>query len=95
MGRLGRRDGEGGGAARPQPAADVGPTAAEVAAAEAAAARRKQEAEKFELRRQLDEAHGSEKSILHIPSMYDYQGRTYMDTPTDTDTILRLSLIHI
>jgi len=73
----------------PQPAADVGPTAAEVAAAEAAAARRKQEAEKFELRRQLDEAHGSEKSILHIPSMYDYQGRTYMDTPTDTDTNLR------
>lgn len=67
----------------------IGPTPAELAAAEAGAQQRKQEHAKLERRRAMDMARGTEKSIFHGTSMYDYQGRTYMHVPTDTDTNLR------
>ncbi|WFD29299.1 hypothetical protein MSPP1_000306 [Malassezia sp. CBS 17886] len=66
----------------------LGPTAEEVRGAETAAASRQRDAAELERRRQIDEALGTEKSIFHGKSMYDYQGRTYMHVPQDTDVNL-------
>ncbi|WFD17993.1 hypothetical protein MCAP1_000204 [Malassezia caprae] len=73
----------------PAPHEKVGPTPEELDAARQAAEKRKREAAQLEKRRLLDDAHGTEKSIFHGDSMYDYQGRTYMHIPTDTDVNLR------
>lgn len=73
----------------PAPDVSVGPTDEEIRAAQAAAEKRRKDAAAIERRRQLDMAHGTEKSIFHGHSMYDYQGRTYMHVPTDTDVNLR------
>ncbi|KAL4400015.1 catalytic step 2 spliceosome protein [Malassezia pachydermatis] len=73
----------------PAPATDMGPTPEELEAAKQAAEKRKREASEYERRRQMDESHGTEKSIFHGESLYDYQGRTYMHIPTDTDVNLR------
>lgn len=69
--------------------APVGPTPEEIAAAQAAAEKRKREATEYARRREKDEAHGTEKSIFHGESLYDYQGRTYMHIPTDAGVNLR------
>lgn len=69
--------------------APMGPTEEELRAAEAAAEKRHKDAAALERRRQLDTTHGTEKSIFHGESLYDYQGRTYMHIPTDTDVNLR------
>ncbi|WFD42652.1 hypothetical protein MPSI1_001300 [Malassezia psittaci] len=68
---------------------NLGPSREEIAAAEASAKQRKREHAKLEHRRAMDEERGTEKSIFHGTTMYDYQGRTYMHVPTDTDTNLR------
>lgn len=73
----------------PEVRGPIGPTPEELAAAEAGAKQRKQEHARLEHRRAMDEARGSEKSIFHGTSMYDYQGRTYMHIPTDAGTNLR------
>lgn len=73
----------------PAPHEKVGPTPEELNEARLAAEKRRREAAQLEKRRLLDDAHGSEKSIFHGESMYDYQGRTYMHIPTDTDVNLR------
>ncbi|WFD25592.1 hypothetical protein MNAN1_000555 [Malassezia nana] len=73
----------------PAPHEKVGPTPEELNEARLAAEKRRREAVQLEKRRLLDDAHGSEKSIFHGESMYDYQGRTYMHIPTDTDVNLR------
>ncbi|SPO41651.1 related to CDC40 - Pre-mRNA splicing factor important for catalytic step II [Pseudozyma flocculosa] len=66
----------------------VGPTEAELARAEELSSNRKIEKEKAEAKRLQDEEAGTEKSIFHGKSMYDYQGRTYMHIPTDVDVNL-------
>ncbi|PWN50246.1 WD40 repeat-like protein [Violaceomyces palustris] len=66
----------------------VGPTEEEIKAAEEKSTNRKKEKEAMEEKRQREEAQGTEKSIFHGKSMYDYQGRTYMHIPTDVDTNL-------
>ncbi|SPO30266.1 probable CDC40 - Pre-mRNA splicing factor important for catalytic step II [Ustilago trichophora] len=69
---------------------NVGPSQAEILAAEAKSLVREQdrlEAEKA--RKKAEEAATiTEKSIFHGKSMYDYQGRTYMHVPTDVDVNL-------
>lgn len=71
------------------PKGQLGPTKAEITAAETGAVQRQQEHKKLERRREIDEMRGTEKSIFHGESMYDYQGRTYMHIPTDAGTNLR------
>ncbi|WFD02848.1 hypothetical protein MOBT1_001535 [Malassezia obtusa] len=75
--------------ATPEVKGPIGPTPEELAAAESSAKQRKQEHAKLERRRAMDMARGTEKSIFHGTSMYDYQGRTYMHIPTDAGTNLR------
>ena len=66
----------------------VGPSEEEIRKAEESSTRRKQEEQDVQERRTREEERGSEKSTFHGKSMYDYQGRTYMHIPTDTDTNL-------
>ncbi|KAN0063934.1 hypothetical protein ACQY0O_003540 [Thecaphora frezii] len=66
----------------------VGPTEAEIARAEELSTNRKIEKEKAEAKRLQEEEAGTERSIFHGNSMYDYQGRTYMHVPTDVDVNL-------
>ncbi|WFD33938.1 hypothetical protein MCUN1_000764 [Malassezia cuniculi] len=68
---------------------NIGPTAEEIAAAEDKAAARAQEMEQLERRKAAQQELGSERSIFHGRSMYDYQGRTYMHIPTDVGVNLR------
>ena len=73
----------------PAPNTHIGPTEEELRAAHAAAEKRRKDAAALERRRLLDVSHGTEKSIFHGESLYDYQGRTYLHIPTDTDVNLR------
>lgn len=66
----------------------VGPSEEEIRRVEALDGTRKREEAIALQKRQEEEARGSEKSIFHGKSMYDYQGRTYMHIPTDVDTNL-------
>ncbi|KDN37917.1 WD40 repeat-like protein [Tilletiaria anomala UBC 951] len=66
----------------------VGPSEEELKAAEERKAQRQSEKEKSKEKREKQEQIGTEKSIFHGKSMYDYQGRTYMHIPTDVDTNL-------
>ena len=70
--------------------ASVGPTEAEILAAQAKSeAREKDKAEAAQARKKAEEAEKvTETSIFHGKSMYDYQGRTYMHVPTDVDVNL-------
>lgn len=62
---------------------DVGPSAQELQQVEEQATQRRQEAAQDAKRRRMDQEHGSEKSIFHGKTMYDYQGRTFMHVPND------------
>lgn len=66
----------------------VGPSEEEIKRVQALDVTRKQEEAEALRKRQEEEARGTEKSIFHGKSMYDYQGRTYMHVPTDVDTNL-------
>lgn len=66
----------------------VGPSQDEIRAAEEKSTARQKEQADAEARRQAEEQAGTEKSIFHGKSMYDYQGRTYMHIPTDVDVNL-------
>ncbi|CEH19493.1 mRNA splicing factor [Ceraceosorus bombacis] len=67
----------------------VGPTPEEIKRAEERSTNRQLEKLEMEARRRREDAAGTEKSVFHGKSMYDYQGRTYMHVPTDVDTNLK------
>ncbi|CDU22147.1 probable CDC40-Pre-mRNA splicing factor important for catalytic step II [Sporisorium scitamineum] len=70
--------------------ASVGPSQAELTAAQAKSEARekdKAQADKDRKKAQAEEK-VTETSIFHGKSMYDYQGRTYMHIPTDVDVNL-------
>ncbi|SJX65355.1 probable CDC40-Pre-mRNA splicing factor important for catalytic step II [Sporisorium reilianum f. sp. reilianum] len=70
--------------------ASVGPSHAELSAAQAKSeAREKDKVQAEQDRVEADaEPKVAETSIFHGSSMYDYQGRTYMHVPTDVDVNL-------
>ncbi|EST08621.1 WD40 repeat [Kalmanozyma brasiliensis GHG001] len=70
--------------------ATVGPSQAELTAAQAKSdAREKDALLAAQARKTTSETEKiTETSILHAKSMYDYQGRTYMHVPTDVDVNL-------
>lgn len=65
----------------------VGPSEEEIQRAEELSTNRKKEKAAAEQRRVREEEQGTEKSVFHGKSMYDYQGRTYMHVPTDVDGV--------
>ncbi|CAO1615241.1 unnamed protein product [Sympodiomycopsis kandeliae] len=66
----------------------VGPSEEEIQRAEDLSTNRKKEKQAAEERRAREEEQGTEKSVFHGKSMYDYQGRTYMHIPGDVDVDL-------
>lgn len=66
----------------------VGPSEEEIQRAEELSTVRKKEKQEAEERRAREEGQGTEKSIFHGKSLYDYQGRTYLHVPGDVDTNL-------
>ncbi|PWN27519.1 WD40 repeat-like protein [Jaminaea rosea] len=66
----------------------VGPTEEEIAHASSLSTQRAKDKAEAEARRQRDEGRGTEKSIFHGTSMYDYQGRSYLHVPGDVETNL-------
>lgn len=66
----------------------VGPDEEEIRRAEELSTVRKQEKQAMEERRAREEEQGTEKSIFHGKSMYDYQGRSYIHIPGDVETNL-------
>lgn len=66
----------------------VGPSEEEIARAEELSTTRKREKAQAEARRVQEDAAGTEKSVFHGKSMYDYQGRSYLHVPGDVDTNL-------
>lgn len=68
---------------------NIGPTPEEIIAAEESAAARARDFEQLERKRAVQRDQGSERSIFHGRSLYDYQGRTYMHVPTDVGVNLR------
>ena len=66
----------------------VGPSEEELQAAEKRKSEMQSEKDKSQSKREKQAEMGSEKSIFHGKSVYDYQGRTYMHIPTDVDTNL-------
>lgn len=65
-----------------------GPSQEDVLKAEQRSAENKADLEKMQQQRTHLEERGSEKSVFHGKSLYDYQGRTYMHIPNDTDVNL-------
>lgn len=88
VGPWGGWEGEADSAATEMPQS-IGPTPEEIVAAEDSAAARTLEVKQLERRRAVQQELGSERSIFHGRSMYDYQGRTYMHIPTDVGVNLR------
>lgn len=60
----------------------------EIARAEELSTTRAREKAEAEARRLRDEGRGTEKSIFHGTSLFDYQGRSYLHIPGDVETNL-------
>lgn len=66
----------------------VGPSEDEIRHAQESSTDRKKEKQAMEERRAREEEQGTEKSVFHGKSMYDYQGRSYLHVPGDVETNL-------
>lgn len=66
----------------------VGPSEDEIRRAEERSTLRKQEENEMREKRTQENERGTEKSVFHGKSLYDYQGRTYMHIPNDVDVNL-------
>lgn len=66
----------------------AGPSEEEIKRAEELSTSRQREKQEMEAKRLKEDEQGTEKSIFHGKSMYDYQGRTYLHVPGDVETNL-------